>query len=366
MSVQISYKKQTAFFILSLLVVLAVLESGSRIYEYIQPDCFLIGADATKNLGTELQNQMCEEIDLLKSNEYPVFENEPNQHLTTININSLGFRGPEFDLIKNDNTYRIMMLGGSTAFGAGASSDTTTIPAYLEKEFRKNNYNVEVINAGILGSDSFEEAYKIRYMFKKFQPDLFIVYDGWNDSFGQVKEGTLNPDITRSKQIESEKPSLQIWISKNLTEFRTLYVFYPISSHLLIASTMNEDLLIMNSEIWSSRWNDVCSENNDDGIKTIILLQPIVGTGNKKLSSEEKHHADYFKQIKSREQLEYHSKKLVIASCTASIDLRNTFDNVSEPIYYDGGHMTDLGNKIVAAKIYEEILPVIITDVENP
>ena len=366
MSVQISYKKQTAFFILSLLVVLAVLESGSRIYEYIQPDCFLIGADATKNLGTELQNQMCEEISLLKSNEYPVFENEPNQHLTTININSLGFRGSEFDLIKNDNTYRIMMLGGSTAFGAGASSDTTTIPAYLEKEFRKNNYNVEVINAGILGSDSFEEAYKIRYMFKKFQPDLFIVYDGWNDSFGQVKEGTLNPDITRSKQIESEKPSLQIWISKNLTEFRTLYVFYPISSHLLIASTMNEGLLIMNSEIWSSRWNDVCSENNDDGIKTIILLQPIVGTGNKKLSSEEKHHADYFKQIKSREQLEYHSKKLVIASCTASIDLRNTFDNVSEPIYYDGGHMTDLGNKIVAAKIYEEILPVIITDVENP
>ena len=366
MSVQISYKKQTAFFILSLLVVLAVLESGSRIYEYIQPDCFLIGADATKNLGTELQNQMCEEIDLLKSNEYPVFEHEPNQHLTTITINSLGFRGPEFDLIKNDNTYRIMMLGGSTAFGAGASSDTTTIPAYLEKEFRKNNYNVEVINAGILGSDSFEEAYKIRYMFKKFQPDLFIVYDGWNDSFGQVKEGTLNPDITRSKQIESEKPSLQMWISKNLTEFRTLYVFYPISSHLLIASTMNEDLLIMNSEIWISRWNDVCSENNVDGIKTIILLQPIVGTGNKKLSSEEKHHADYFKQIKSREQLEYHSKKLVIASCTASIDLRNTFDNVSEPIYYDGGHMTDLGNKIVAAKIYEEILPVIITDVENP
>ena len=87
MSVQISYKKQTAFFILSLLVVLAVLESGSRIYEYIQPDCFLIGADATKNLGTELQNQMCEEIDLLKSNEYPVFEHEPNQHLTTITIN---------------------------------------------------------------------------------------------------------------------------------------------------------------------------------------------------------------------------------------------------------------------------------------
>ena len=143
-------------------------------------------------------------------------------------------------------------------------------------------------------------------------------------------------------------------------------MLYPIFSHILIASTMNEDLLVMNSEIWSSRWNDVCNENNDDGIKTIILLQPIVGTGNKKLTPDEKHHADYIKQIKSREQLEYHSKKFLIASCTASIDLRNTFDDVSEPIYFDGGHMTDLGNKIIAAKIYEEILPVVITDIKNP
>ena len=365
MSVQISYKKQTAFFILSLIVLLAVLESGSRIYEHTQPDCFLIGADASKNLGVELQNQMCEEFYLLKTNEYPVFENEPNQHLTTITINSLGFRGSEFDLIKNDEIYRIIILGGSTLFGAGASSDTTTIPAFLEKEFHKNNYNVEIINAGVASADSFEEAYKIRYMYKKFQPDLFIVYDGWNDSFGQIKKGTLNPDITRSETIEAKKPPLQIWISKNLTEFRTFYVFYPIFSHAFIALTMNEDLLIMNSETWSSRWNEVCNENNDDGIETMILLQPIVGTGDKKLSPDEKHHADYFKQIKSREQLEYYSKKLPISSCTASIDLRNIFDNVTEPIYYDGGHMTDLGNKIIAAKIYEEILQIVITDLKN-
>ena len=42
-------------------------------------------------------------------------------------------------------------------------------------------------------------------------------------------------------------------------------------------------------------------------------------------------------------------------TCTQTIDLRNVFDNYDETIYYDAGHMSNFGNKIVASKIYEEI-----------
>jgi hypothetical protein len=131
------------------------------------------------------------------------------------------------------------------------------------------------------------------------------------------------------------------------------------------ALTMNEEVLERNSEIWSSRWNDVCNENIKDGIKTIILLQPIVGTGDKRLSPNEKHHADYIKQIITRKQLEYFSKTFPISSCTASIDLRDTFDNVSEPIYYDGGHTTDLGNKIMASEIFNQAINFISNDIKK-
>ncbi len=44
------------------------------------------------------------------------------------NLNSLGFRGSEFSEIKPPDTYRIFMVGGSTMFGSGATSDETTIP----------------------------------------------------------------------------------------------------------------------------------------------------------------------------------------------------------------------------------------------
>ncbi len=366
MSIQISYKKQTLFFLLLLITVLIIFEGGARIYEYFEPDCFLIGADAMKNIDSNLQKEMCLENYSTKIIEYPVYSLEPNQHFTTVNINSLGFRGEEFNESKKDNTYRIIMVGGSTTFGSGASSDSSTIPVFLEKEFKNDEYiNVEVINAGVSAANSIEEAYKIRHIYKNLQPDLFRIYDGWNDSFGKIQEGNLDVEITREEFKKSKKNIMQISISEHLSSYRTPYVIYPIFSHMYIASNMNDNLLEKNSDIWSSRWNEICDENNDEQIKTIILLQPIVGTGNKKLSMDEKNHSDYIKQVKSRQQLEYFAEKLPIPSCTASIDLRNIFDNMTIPIYFDGGHMTDQGNKIVANNIYKKVLPTIIKEIEN-
>ena len=60
-------------------------------------------------------------------------------------------------------------------------------------EFKTNMYDVEVINAGVGAADSREEAYKIKNIFKKFDPDLFIIYDGWNDSTKIQKEEEIDP-----------------------------------------------------------------------------------------------------------------------------------------------------------------------------
>ena len=366
MSVQVSYKKQGLFFLLLFVGILILLESGARIYEHFEPDCFLIGADATENIDIGVQKEMCLEHNDLQIIEKPVYAYEPNQHMSTININSLGFRGNEFNLIKNDNTYRIMMVGGSTTFGAGSTSDNTTIPAFLEQKFHGEKFNkIEIINAGVGASNSLEEAYKIRTEYKKLQPNLFIIYDGWNDSFTKIHEKELDPQVTRTDLKQSKKSVIQIWISDNLTMYRTPYVIYPILSHIFITNSLTEEVMNTNSDIWSSRWNKICDENNDVGIKTIILLQPVVGTGNKTLSSDEKIHAEYIKGVKTIEQLNHYAKKLPISSCTLSVDMRNTFDNMSIPIYFDGGHMTDIGNKIIAEKIYEKILPIVVEDISK-
>ena len=74
-------------------------------------------------------NSVVQDIcDLHESSEY----SELVPFIDKSNLNNLGFRGTEFSEIKPSNTYRIFMVGGSTMFGSGESSDETTIPGILQ------------------------------------------------------------------------------------------------------------------------------------------------------------------------------------------------------------------------------------------
>lgn len=51
------------------------------------------------------------------------------------------------------------------------------------------------------------------------------------------------------------------------------------------------------------------------------------------------------------------SEKIVEISphCEQITDLRQAFSDISEPIYFDYGHMSDFGNEIIASKIFEKL-----------
>jgi lysophospholipase L1-like esterase len=53
-------------------------------------------------------------------------------------------------------------------------------------------------------------------------------------------------------------------------------------------------------------------------------------------------------------------------SCYLVADLRNVFDDVKKPLFYDNVHLNDLGNQIVAKEIYEKILPIVLEDISTP
>ena len=57
----------------------------------------------------------------------PINLNKPNQNSDYFNINSHGFRGQEVNSEKQDDTFRIFFVGGSTAFGYVTMSDDSTI-----------------------------------------------------------------------------------------------------------------------------------------------------------------------------------------------------------------------------------------------
>jgi Lysophospholipase L1 and related esterases len=236
--------------------------------------------------------------------------------LTNNDVNSLGFRNEEITTEKNSDTYRIFVVGGSTVFGDGVKTDET-IPQNLQKEFLDDKLNgienIEVINAGINGAWSKDEAKLIKNKIIKYDPDLIIVYDGWNDAkwgnYNQVREGEIH-----------------------------------------------------NEDTWKNRWSGICEKYNDE-FEFIVILQPILERGAKKILTNQE-----FTNLQAREKIQVEAGTLdkyrqhiglLNEKCSGAYDFKNIVYDVEETVYYDQGHMTPLGNKIVAKKIYELSLPII-------
>ena len=97
--------------------------------------------------------------------------------------NSLGYRSREFNPEKPENTYRIVTLGGSTTYTVSVKDNDKTFPYQLERILRTEygKKNIEVINAGVAGYNSWESLINLQFRVLDIDPDLVIVYHGTND-----------------------------------------------------------------------------------------------------------------------------------------------------------------------------------------
>lgn len=94
--------------------------------------------------------------------------------------NSKGYRGREFPARKPDGIFRIIALGGSCTFGLGSPfSYASALQFVLNQNSAEREY--EVINTGVPGYTSFQGLKLLRTELIGYQPDLIIVYFGWND-----------------------------------------------------------------------------------------------------------------------------------------------------------------------------------------
>ena len=245
-------------------------------------------------------NAMVQDIcDLHESSEY----SELVPFIDKSNLNNLGFRGAEFSEIKPSDTYRIFMVGGSTMFGSGESSDETTIPGILQKIFDSDNsiQKIEVINAGMNGGNSNTALNLIVEKLLWYKPDLIIIYSGLTD-------------------LKGDFPVVQI----------------------------------------KHNWKRMCVLGEIHDFDVIITLQPITGFGNKILTQQETVNSftgedhNGFQLITAKSTYDYIGRELLSLQDDCNvIDLRGIFDDVSGPIYWDQGHVSDTANLILAEKFHE-------------
>lgn len=359
MSVQVSYKKQFLIYLFLFLILVVVTEIGSRIYEYQQPsECGLLNSGAYTNVNDSLKNQICQDMNKIVFEKPSITVLKPDQHLETININSFGFRGDEIIKEKPEGTYRIFLVGGSTLFGWGSTSDQNTISGFLQKMFNevKVDKKIEIINAGVPGANSIREIHYIKNFLLEFNPDMIIIYDGVNDASNAIINKNDLGKAPENKMKEVQKNFNEL-IKTYLQMYRTPFVL----NYLIFVGTSSTSYDINSisemKENWTNRWTDICKWSDSKNIKVIVTLQPALGTGNKILYADEIITLESNESqmlVKAINELESPLNKLSNV-CFETSDLRGAFDEVESPIFWDDQHINDLGNKIIAKKLFELI-----------
>ncbi len=357
MSVQISYKKQIVFTLMFIFIVLAVVEGIARLYNFVTPICSVERAKPYQNYP-EIGKEICNEDLQLRLMLDPIthYDNvlKPDQHFKLININSHGLRGPEYPIEKPENTLRVIIVGGSTVVDL-RTPDNETIPSYLEQYYKQlhTEKNIQVINAGSSAFESTQELLWIKNKLLQYKPDLIIVYDGANDLTDSYEHPLALPASLKDSLIYQFK-NVQ---AKYFPYYKTVDMFYSLSTNPanpFAKIQFDESNMQKKIERWDKNIHTICQLGKENNFKTVVALQPILGTGNKKLTQSENELFRYWNEDKILPNYDLFAERLdsFKTFCDSVVDLRSALDGINDDVFFDNVHISFKGNAAVSLDLF--------------
>jgi lysophospholipase L1-like esterase len=125
----------------------------------------------------------------------------------------LGYRSDEFTLEKPSGVYRIVALGGSSTYDVSIKDNADTFTAQLER-LLKEDYgyqNVQVINAGVPGYNSWEILVNLEFRVLDLDPDLVIIYENTNDVHARMVEPSAYSGDDLGRRQAWQVPPVALW-----------------------------------------------------------------------------------------------------------------------------------------------------------
>jgi hypothetical protein len=313
--------------------------------------------------------------------------------------------GHHYLVQKPADVFRVIILGGSTVEGLGVNSPLQSLPSklqlLLEREFSQSSKQVEVINGGISGFTSDLEYLKLLTDFLRFEPDLVIAYDGWNDS--HLLHDTIagaprtRPYRTVSQENNGDRvnasfsPSGSFGLFATITAGRMLESLSHFATFRLVRYSISRITGGPDAKNYAARHYTAFRressveaarfyvENRErmlfiakqKGFRFASFLQPIIGIDGKSYSATETEYAAHLHPqisndvIRQEREVFYQTVRPLLekfasanevsgASCVADIST-SSFASVSDTVYADPGHLLANGNEMVAQRILAEL-----------
>jgi len=339
---------------------------------------------------------------------YTVFEPVRN----TLNLkaryrqNNYGFRN-EYDVLpKEENEFRIFILGGSGVYGQGSMKEFIkitgaheypsryTIAAYLENKLSEDFSlrKITVFNAAVSGFTISQEYSYYMHTIRKLEPDMLILMDGYNDMFFPLSDASIyRSDIDREAWGRHPYKGNPVYVSGMYLMSRSHALFYLVK--YIFVSKYNYDerffkeysennIVIDRKKVTAifKKYHSNIDRAIDDIIKRYSIFketcriddvdilycpQPVLSLRPMK-NKIEKACRNYLFTLADtpEEQLPYldmyeyflnEFEKWATKEKVTYINLQREVNKVDEQIFIDYCHLTYFGNKYIAELIADKI-----------
>lgn len=326
-----------------------------------------------------------------------------------IRHNAVGFRrSSEVPVEKPAGTYRIFLMGASTAYGLGGLfphiqrdfevlKNEETIDHYLEGILGDSvrGLRVEVINAAVTSTWTHHHLIYLNQRILRYDPDMILFLDGFNDFFkydrGHDQFASYSYGLP-SRVIMGDPTFFALAYGNAWWLFRksaAAHVASRTASALANAARWERGAPVdVDSAL--ARLQRIFPQNalkmheriglitRAESVRTVFMMQPllILERERRGMPPVERKLFEYnvsawpegYEAFSRRAVpfLRDEERRMAERVGATFLDLTQPFDGVEGQVYTDYAHLTPLGNRRLAERIATEILPMIRADAAGP
>lgn len=261
-----------------------------------------------------------------------------NEFKFTRFTNKMGYSDIEWKEKKEPDEIRILSLGDSFTEGDGAHKDST-YPSFLKHLFKKENFNVSVLNAGKCGSDPFFNFMNYKDRLINYHPDIILQTISTQDiMFDLPQRGGLERFEDNLKLSFQHKNKIRKLIFALCYTSRPIY--YAVGYKRLMRIKTNKEVISGIKNLFN-KYESLTLKND---CKLIIVIHPLK-------EEVENGYNDITKSV-----INFLKKKYEV------IDLRSYYKRKKNCYWIEDSHFNSKGYEIMAKGIYENLKQYILSE----
>jgi len=286
------------------------------------------------------------------------YKSTPNQRSYTLNqpvvTNSYGFRDYEWQMPKPPGRVRLMAVGDSLTFGNAAPFEAI-FSKVLERNLKKVNPDIEVLNAGTQGWSTFDEDDFLKMEGQNFQPDVVIIGFYPNDFVPRPKN--YQAHLSKDGRYES-RPRWLRWLP-----WRYIYL---LKRSALVTYLRDRVAVLTQAEkdmVNKLLFNEIDLEKDRNVTETlgyILEMKQVCEEKRAKVLLASIPPVNYFWIPQGQPRYNDLLKSFCQVHNIAFVDLSQGFWKVKNPnslyFYPWDGHLTPEGHRLVAEQLLQPVL----------